>query len=39
MQVYPVPPNAQDGGNTDRCIATWLKNQQRENIVLASKVS
>lgn len=38
-EMYPVPPNADTKGFTDKYIGTWLRSQKRENIVLASKVS
>lgn len=36
---YPVPPSEETQGNTDRYINTWLKNQKRDDIILATKVS
>ncbi|KAG7672021.1 hypothetical protein Ndes2526B_g07022 [Nannochloris sp. 'desiccata'] len=38
-EIYPVPPSEDTQGSTDRFISSWLKNQRREDIVLASKVS
>ena len=34
-----MPPSENTQGHTDRYIGTWLKNQRREDIILASKVS
>jgi len=38
-EIYPVPPNQNTQGQTDRFISTWLKEQNRADIILASKVS
>jgi len=38
-ELYSVPAKAETHGNTDRHIGTWLKDQKRDSIVLASKVS
>lgn len=38
-EIYPVPPNEKTQGRTDRFISTWLKDQNRADIILASKVS
>ncbi|KAK9839052.1 hypothetical protein WJX74_008492 [Apatococcus lobatus] len=38
-EMYPVPPNKRYQGRTDLAIAPWLKQQRREDVVLASKVS
>lgn len=38
-EMYPVPTEASTQGSTDRYIGTWLKNQKRDSIVLATKVS
>lgn len=37
-EMYPVPVEATTQGKTDEYIGTWLKNQNRDGIVLASKV-
>ncbi|KAG2488598.1 hypothetical protein HYH03_012917 [Edaphochlamys debaryana] len=39
-EMYPAPVSAETQGNTDRCIASWLKTGRvkREDVVLASKV-
>jgi len=39
LRRYPVPPEKETQGRTDRYIATWLKNRKRDDVVLASKVS
>jgi aryl-alcohol dehydrogenase-like predicted oxidoreductase len=36
--MYPVPPARETQGLTDKYISTWLKDQKREGIVLATKV-
>jgi aryl-alcohol dehydrogenase-like predicted oxidoreductase len=36
--MYPVPVEAATQGKTDLYIGTWLKQQKREQVVLASKV-
>lgn len=38
-EIYPVPPAAETQGNTDRYISTWLKKQNRSDIILATKVA
>lgn len=38
-EIYPVPPNKETQGTTDRYIGSWLQSRRREDIVLASKVS
>ncbi|CAG9466509.1 unnamed protein product [Pedinophyceae sp. YPF-701] len=38
-EMYPVPPTEDTQGRTDRYIATWLKDQARDKITLATKVS
>jgi len=37
-ELYPVPTKAESQGKTDQYIGTWLKNQKREDVILASKV-
>lgn len=37
-EMYPVPVEAATQGTTDRYISTWLKNQKREDVILATKV-
>jgi len=38
-EMYPVPPRGETQGRTESYVGTWLKNQRREDIVLASKVT
>jgi len=38
-ELYPIPPNAETQGATERIIGTWLKSRgKRDKIILASKV-
>ncbi|MEA2049496.1 MAG: aldo/keto reductase [Campylobacterota bacterium] len=38
-ELYPVPPNSKDAGLTETIIGKWLKNKQRDKIIIASKVA
>src|SRR5207253_758683 len=38
-EMYPVKPRAETYGSTERIVGTWLKHQQRDRIVLATKVA
>jgi len=38
-EMYSVPAQAATQGSTERFIGSWLKNQKRENLVVASKVA
>ncbi|WP_059413095.1 aldo/keto reductase [Cupriavidus basilensis] len=38
-EMYPVKPRAETYGSTERIVGTWLKRQQRDRIVLATKVA
>lgn len=38
-EMYPVPPSQETQGKTDIYIGTWLKQQRREDVILATKVS
>jgi aryl-alcohol dehydrogenase-like predicted oxidoreductase len=38
-ELYPVPPQAEYAGETERIIGKWLKGRQRENLIIASKVA
>lgn len=38
-EIYSVPGRKETQGNSEKYIGTWLKNQQRENVVVASKVA
>lgn len=37
-EMYPVPTEAETQGLTDKYIGTWLKDQKRDDLILASKV-
>ncbi|CAN6547767.1 unnamed protein product [Malus baccata var. baccata] len=38
-EAYPIPLKKETQGSTDRYIASWLKSQPRDKVVLATKVS
>jgi len=38
-EMYPVPPSQETQGKTDLYIGSWLKQQRREDVILATKVS
>jgi len=38
-EMYPVPPNAGTQGRTEKHLGTWLKNQKRDNLFIATKVA
>ena len=38
-EIYPVPPNGETQGDTDRCIREFLKKRNRKDVVLATKVA
>jgi aryl-alcohol dehydrogenase (NADP+) len=38
-EMYPVPPNAQTQGRTERYIGTWLSRQRRDQLVIATKIA
>ncbi|MCC7547904.1 MAG: aldo/keto reductase [Burkholderiales bacterium] len=38
-EMYPVPPNAQTQGRTERFIGTWLVRQRRDHLYIATKVA
>ena len=38
-EMYPVPGKPETQGLTEKYIGTWLKNQKREDLVIASKVA
>jgi len=38
-EMYPVPPRADTVTRTETIIGTWLKNQPRDKVVLATKVA
>ena len=40
-EMYPVPPDAETAGETERCIGAWLKANpsRRDQLVLATKIA
>jgi aryl-alcohol dehydrogenase (NADP+) len=38
-EMYPVPPNAQTQGRTEKHLGTWLARQQRSRLYVATKVA
>lgn len=38
-EMYPVPPRAETQGRTERYIGTWLKNRQRDQLIVATKIA
>lgn len=38
-EMYPVPPRAETQGYTEQYIGHWLKHQQRDKLIIASKVT
>ena len=38
-EMYPVPPNAQTQGRTEKYLGTWLVRQQRKRLYIATKVA
>lgn len=38
-EMYPVPPRAETCHRTEQYVGRWLKNQARENLVIATKVA
>lgn len=38
-EMYPVPPSADSYGRTEEIVGTWLERQQRERVILATKVA
>jgi len=38
-EMYPVPPNAQTQGRTEKHLGTWLKRQKRDSLYIATKVA
>ncbi len=38
-EMYPVPPKAETYTRTETIIGHWLKNQQRDKLVIGSKIS
>lgn len=37
-EMYPIPGRKETQGSTERFIGSWLKNQKREKLVVATKV-
>ena len=38
-EMYPVPPNAKTQGRTEKYLGTWLAKQERDRLVIATKVA
>ena len=38
-EMYPVPPNAQTHGRTEKHLGTWLARQRRDRLYIATKVA
>jgi len=38
-EMYPVPPNGQTQGRTERFIGTWLVRQKRDRVYVATKIA
>jgi aryl-alcohol dehydrogenase-like predicted oxidoreductase len=38
-EMYPVPPNATTQGRTESHIGTWLRDQRRDSLVVATKIA
>jgi aryl-alcohol dehydrogenase-like predicted oxidoreductase len=38
-EMYPVPPRAETYGFTESYIGEWLKHQQREKLIVATKIA
>ena len=38
-EMYPVPPNGRTQGRTESYVGTWLEGQQRDRLVVATKVA
>ena len=38
-EMYPVAPRAETAGRTESYIGTWLKRQQRDKLIVASKIA
>lgn len=38
-ELYSIPPRAETYGRTEEIIGNWLKSQQRDRLVIASKVA
>lgn len=38
-EMYPVPPNGETYGRTEQYIGSWLAKQQRDKLIIASKIA
>jgi len=38
-EMYPVPTRAETTGETERIVGTWLKQQPRDKLIIATKVA
>ncbi len=38
-EMYPVAPRAETQGKTESYVGSWLKNQQRDKLIVASKIT
>lgn len=38
-EMYPVPPRAETQGRTESYVGSWLKQQKRDDLVIATKVT
>jgi len=38
-EMYPVPPNGETQGRTEKFLGSWLKRQRRDGLVIATKVA
>ena len=38
-EMYPVAPRAETSGRTENYIGSWLKHQQRDKLVIATKIA
>jgi aryl-alcohol dehydrogenase-like predicted oxidoreductase len=38
-EMYPVPPRAETQGRTEAFLGSWLKRQQRDKVVIATKIT
>ncbi len=38
-EMYPVPPKAETQGRTESYIGSWLRHQQRDKLIIATKIA
>jgi aryl-alcohol dehydrogenase-like predicted oxidoreductase len=38
-EMYPVPPRAETQGRTEAILGSWLKQQQRDKLIVATKIA